>query len=327
MQAIKQKHAYEQAFDSRRNSTVFAKQDNLQNNNQSPVNQGITSSAGFWDKAIHLAEVICSRESVYRTALDVISFELPSLIAAGTRNIYSFIEGLFISTVATSLFAFAPSITRLVGKFVGKQVLPQNLHKAIEHLLLFQVPDLNDDTSFEKAKERIITEETNDNIFLSKIFKNSPKKVESYMNRAKSIKDYLSNLKPSKALLASIKKMKKLTIWGESLLEGSVWGSLFIWVRLIRKYILKQDSFTGTKGYLNNKQSKKLGNDQGYNLVQKIGAALAVISAPLLNAFLLNKTKDPEKVKQSPVLKMIDNQWDMTHGVLVFYSHIFNCLH
>lgn len=52
----------------------------------------------------------------------------------------------------------------------------------------------------------------------------------------------------------------------ESAFEGLMWGGFGLALRWFRKNVIKEGRFTGTKAYLNDSDSKKLGqaNELGY---------------------------------------------------------------
>lgn len=267
----------------------------------------------FWDKAVHLAEVVCSRESVYRTALEFAAFEVPTMLSQALRNRFSFLESVLQSAIAFNLFAWAPKLTTMTAKAVGSFLLPKEMKKNVEDLMLFSMEDLRDHNDFQKAGKKIVREEVNDNIFLARLFEKSKEKAQYYRDRANNIKEFFGNLNLDKALMEKVRELKKKTIVAESFIEGIGWSSIFILTRLFRKYVLKS-GFTGVKGYMSEEDSKKIGNNEGYNLIQKIGAGLAMISSPLINFLAMTKTKDTKTVKESKFWGVVDRQCDLTHG-------------
>ena len=86
-------------------------------------------------------------------------------------------------------------------------------------------------------------------------------------------------------------------------------------MRLFRKYILGQDSFTGTSGYANKDEQEKIGDSKGLGTKDWFGALFGVTISPIINKLVINATRDREKVKNSKWLSFLDHQFDMTHGL------------
>jgi len=101
----------------------------------------------------------------------------------------------------------------------------------------------------------------------------------------------------------------------ESTIEGAIWGSFGITMRLFRKYVLRQNSFTGTVAYTSAKQRTKLGDDSKMGFKEYLGAFVGMGISPILNYLVLNATRDRVKVKQNKFLNFLDQQFDMNHGL------------
>lgn len=278
----------------------------------------------LWEKAQSIAEWVCSRESTYRSALDLVGWELPTMIAAATRNIYSFAEASLMAAVGFSMVLGAPEITRLSAKVLANFILEKDEQRDLEHLLLFELNDLDSAETVKKAIERIKLEEPEDCSFLAELHQNKPEAVKRYQNKAQNIFDFFSNLEIDESKRERIKKLKKTVILGESAIEGPAWGGLYFMIRLFRKYILKQDRFTGTKGYSNSDEAKRTGDDTEITMLQKIGSLAAMVSAPIANYFLLNKIDDPKNIPKGSWLEIIKSNWDMTHGVFPKLGLLFS---
>lgn len=141
----------------------------------------------FWDKAQSIAEWVCSRESTYRTALDLVGWELPSLLAASTRNIYSLAEAAFMSTLGFLSIVAAPNLTKLMGKFLSNFYLDKEDRRLASKFLLFQLNDLDDQATVEKSIERMKHEEPEDCSFMMDLNKDKPEKVDFYKKRAENL--------------------------------------------------------------------------------------------------------------------------------------------
>lgn len=121
-----------------------------------------------------------------------------------------------------------------------------------------------------------------------------------------------------------IKALKKAVILGESFVESFIWGGYYFFNRMFRKYVLKQDRFTGTKGYESDDEAKNTGDSSSMKLWQKLGVLGAMLSGPAANKFLLNKIEDKEALSKTPWLQTVKNQWDMTHGVFPKLGLLFS---
>ncbi|MBT6843116.1 MAG: hypothetical protein HOA17_04885 [Candidatus Melainabacteria bacterium] len=274
-----------------------------------------SEESGLWSKARNLAEIVCSRESIFRSALDLTGWEIPVILANAMRNKYSFAEAVFQGTYAFLTMVMAPYFTKWVGHLAGKSIMKEDEHKDIDKYMLFQLNDLDDQQTLNTGLERIKEEEPEDSLFLSQLYSKNQTKSDYYQNQAEVQKSFFNNLTVDDSKLQRIKKLKRATIQGESFIEGGLWGGLFMASRLFRKYVLKQDRFTGTKAYESDEESKKGTDSSKMAWWQWAGVLGSMISSPILNHFVLNKVEDKEAVAKSPWLKTIKNQWDMTHGV------------
>ena len=279
-------------------------------------------AAPFIKFAKNFAKIVDSRESTYRVALDITAFDIPTMAASAFRNIWNFLEASFEALMCTVMVICAPQITTLVGKLFGSFYPDKNDRLDALNYLRFKMSDLENETKFEEGIERIIKEEPADQRRISKLYSEMENEDASriYKERAENIERFCNNLKSTndkKPLLEKIYKLKRATILGESFIEGGVWGSFGLLMRGFRKYILRQEQFTGTLGYLN-----EAGNE--LSLLQKIGGTLAVFISPFLNAVALLKTKDKNKVRQNKFWSMVDSQLDMTHGVFPKLGLLFS---
>ena len=270
-----------------------------------------------WNYFKDLSSIVCSRESTYRTALDITAFDIPVLFADAFRGIKKFLESGVECLSSTVLVYIAPQITTLVGKVLGKIILPKEMQKDAVNYLQFSMDELRDPEKFKDAKHRIKEQESEDKKFVSSLFKRvgREKSANYYKDKAEEIKSFFTNLEPTEEKRKLAYKLKKATMIFESAIEGGWWGGYGLVLRWFRKHILKEDRFTGTKGYVNDDESKKLGESGELNLFQKILGGGAIFISPVLTWIGLNKVEDREAVKKSPFLQMVDKQFDTTHGV------------
>ena len=276
-----------------------------------------TARLGRWNYFKDLASIVCSRESTYRTALDITGFDLPSLIAESFRGPKKFLEAVFEGLCATVSIGLAPIITSCVGKILARSILPKNVQNDSLDYLKFEMNELRNIENFKAGIERIKKEEPEDKNFVASLYERlgKNKKAEYYKGQAEEITRFCENFKPTEELRKQVYKLKKATIITESFIEGGFWGSFGLLLRLFRKHILREDRFTGTKGYTSDAESEQLGESGDMNLFQKIVGVGSIFLSPVMNTILLAKTEDDEAVKNSKFLNTVRNHLDMTHGV------------
>ncbi len=284
------------------------------NQNENKFSTEKTSETKLWEKARNIAEIVCSRESIFRSALDLTGWEIPMILAALTRNLYSTAEAVYQAVYSLSTMIMTPYFTKWIGHLVGKTILKADEAKDINHYMLFQMHDLDNHDTLMQGLQRIKEEEPEDLGFVATLYKDSKSKEARYLEKAKSIKDFANSFTLDEGKLERIKKLKRSTIQGASFIEGCLWGSQYLTNRMFRKYILGQNSFTGTINY-DTKDSTKKTDASKLKWWQIVGNIAAMFSSPVINYFLLNKLEDKEAVKKSPWLQTIKNQWDMTHGI------------
>lgn len=279
-----------------------------------PASNGVPRKS-FWELARGYAGIIDSRESTYRTFLDLTGYCFPMTLSAATRNIWNFIETGF-ETLYDAVCVFStPYITKLNGFICSKFILDKSEQKDYLNYMNFQLPELEDEKTFEEGRKRIASEETHDRERISELFSNmnNQNKAEQYLKQSKEIKQFASSLKHSDTLREKIYQLKRTVIIGESFLEGALFAGEGLLTRLFRKHVLRQDQFTGTLGYSND-TSGNFG-DSGFSIIQKLGIGFSFLVAPITNMIFLAKTKDLNKVKNNESLKSINKELDMTHGI------------
>ncbi|MBI3591138.1 MAG: hypothetical protein HY094_07190 [Candidatus Melainabacteria bacterium] len=270
-----------------------------------------------WESCKDFASIVCSRESTYRTALDITAFDFPIMGADIFRGIKKFLESSLECLSATVLVGISPYLTSFVGKLASKFILQKDMQKDALHYLRFTMPELRDYKLFKDATKRMKEEEYEDQNFIASLYEkaSNKKQAENFKEQAKIIEEFCTQHKPSKKNQEAAYKLKKYTIIFESAIEGGFWGGYGLLLRAFRKYILKEDRFTGTKGYLSDAESSNLGEAGELNLFQKIVGTASIFISPVLNTILLNKLENRESVKKSKFLSVVDKNLDMTHGV------------
>ncbi len=272
---------------------------------------------GKWEFFKNLASMVCSRESTYRTALDITAFDFPLMAADIFRGPKKFIETFVEGLSAIVSIGVSPYLNIFIAKFLSKFIImPSDMQKDTLHYLRFNMSELRDFEIFKEAKNRISREEVEDKNFIASLYENrNSKNVSYYKSQAKEIEEFCESFEPTEEKMKLIYKLKKATIIGESFIEGGWWGSFGILMRAFRKHVLGEERFTGTKGYASDAQSKQLGEASELNLFQKIWGGICIFIAPVVNTTLLNKVEDDEAVKNSSFLTKVKGSFDLTHGI------------
>lgn len=301
---------------------------NQEKKSEKPTNQDSAkkSTGGLWNLLKNYAKIVDSRESVYRIALDLFAFDLPTIAAASTRNWFNFAEASFEAFMGTSSLWLAPMVTAKVGDIASKFLFTKEEQKDAQNMLKFKMTELHDNEASTKDLARIGVEESADQERIAKLYADMGKEklAKEYTDKANSIKDFAKRFKVTDKLRDKIYKLKKTVILAESFFEGGLWGAMGLLMRGFRKYVLGVNRFTGTMAYLKNKDSKKLGQGDEMTLFQKAVGGICVVLSPILNNFLLKLTKDPKAVKNSKFLSMINEHFDMTHGLFPKLGLLFS---
>lgn len=272
--------------------------------------------------AIDTAKVFdYSRETAHRTALDVFGFDIPEMIAGACRNFYSFSEAS-LGACKTVMITITPNIMKFVAKTVSSFLLPKEEQKDYQHYMRFKMEELDNMETFKEGVTRVLDEEVKDTHRVASLYEELGKNFKAALSikNAEEIQKFCINFEPTEAKRSNIYKLKKNTMLIESLIESMFWGSYGLVLRFFRKNILGQNRFTGTKSYLSDEDSKKLGEVKEFNILQKFGSALALFIAPIFTAgsfkiLELNKGK----IKSGSILEMFKKGMDTEHG---FYPKI-----
>ncbi len=278
----------------------------------SSTTKGIT-----WAKCRDFASIICSRESTYRTMLDITAWDLPIFISDLFRGWKKAIESAIEGFGGTITIVLSPVITSIVGKTLGKEILPKHMQQDTIQYLKFTAEELRSNEGILKGIKRLSEEEPEDKRFIASLMKrvDKTKQVEKYEKEALEVEEFSKNVKISDEERSQIYKLKKATIIGESLIEGLWWGGFGLLIRSVRKYILQEDRFTGTKGYVSDSESESLGEAGNMNLFQKICGAGSMFVSPITNSILFHKIDNTPKNKSGKFLNHMRENFDMTHGV------------
>lgn len=285
------------------------------------VDKELHKPKNSWDKfkdlAIKYAGIIDSRESTYRAVLDLVSSDFPTLLSNATRGFANFMEATIEGLVGTATFLFAPFITKTSANIAAKFIFAKEELGNVEHYLRFHMPELRDEESFAKGLERIRSEEAEDQHRIAKLYNSLDKQsqVEKYKTKAQEIETFCNDCSYSPEKIKKIYQLKKSAILMESGLEGGFWGAFGLILRLFRKYVMGQNRFTGTSKYINDEDSKKIGEASKLSPIQKVLGTLMIPLSPIVNSIFLKLTKDSSAVKNSKVLSSIEKNIDMTHGV------------
>ena len=283
---------------------------------------GLKITEKKWEKLRDFANIVCSRESTYRTALDITAFDIPMMASDMFRGPKKFLESALEGLSGTVMVVIAPIITSIVGKISGGFILPQNMQDDGLHYLKFNMDELKDTSTFKAGLKRIKKEEPQDKNFIATLLHRTgkPEKAKKYKREGNKIIEFCNHIEKLTneeivEKISYIKKLKNATIIGESFIEGGWWGGFGLVVRGFRKYILKEDRFTGTMNYASDEESAQLGESSDMNFFQKTIGVIAIFISPFLNTFMLSKTNDEDAVKKSKFLSVVKDQYDMTHGV------------
>lgn len=271
-------------------------------------------------KATNLASIICSRESTYRTTLDLVAFDFPIMLAAAFRNFTNFVESTFECFYGTAILFSTPYIATGLAETIGKMTLPKNLQEDAIHLMKFSMKEAKSTEGIKEGLERIATEEVQDKDFISSLYEKASNRsqAQKFKDQAEEIKDFASRFKVTDESAKHIYGLKKKVILIESFIEGSWASSVSFATRMFRKHVLHSNTFTGTSGYLTEEESTSLGEDEELSTKQKLLSGSLCFLSPLINTVLLGKVEGAEsssKGDKGRFLNTVEEQIDMTHGV------------
>ena len=132
-----------------------------------------------WNYFKDLASIVCSRESTYRTALDITAFDIPMMGADIFRGFKKFLESSLEGITGTVLVVISPILTGWVGRLIGKFLLPKDMQKDTLQYLKFSMSELRDLEKFKAAKDKIKLEEAEDKNFIASLYKRTNKKEKA----------------------------------------------------------------------------------------------------------------------------------------------------
>jgi hypothetical protein len=288
----------------------------IDNPSQQGLEQTHINNYSWKDHMKNFAKILDSRESVARIFLEFTA-DIPWILGAAMRNKLSMLEAVFECVLSLGSFSIAPWITDKTARIVSKFTLDAENQEDAPKLLYFYRDELENQESFEKGISRILKEEPSDKRRVAKFYREIGKNDKAYEQeqQAQDIEKYFTQLEFSESKLKQINKLKERTIIVESSIEGPVWGLVGLLMRFFRSQVLGQDRFTGTKKYLNDKDAEKLGEAAPLQLWQKVAGASMALFSPIVNSSILKLSKDKELLEKIPLLKTINNQLDMVHGI------------
>jgi hypothetical protein len=279
----------------------------------------------LWDIAKNYAGIIDSRESITRLFLDLSAFDIPVIISGATRNWKSFLEACLEAGWSSGALIFAPFLTKGIAKIFGQFSLAENEKKHGEQISKFYREELTDEQNFLKGKKRILEEEIKDIERISNLYESLgyTKKAETARSKISQTENFFRNLEYSPDKLKQYNSLKERVIVGQSAMEGLFWGGFGLVLRWFRKNILGENRFTGTKKYLSDKDSKKLGEAEELGPIQKQLGRFALVLAPLANMTWMKLTKNIG-ANDKGFLAGIKKHLDMTHGLFPKLGLLFS---
>ncbi len=181
-----------------------------------------------WDKCRDFASIVCSRESTYRTMLDITAWDLPILISDLFRGWKKAVESAIEGFGGTITIVLSPVITAVIGKTLGKTMLPKHLQKDTINYLKLTTEELRSNEGVLRGIKRISEEEPEDKRFIASLMRriDNTKQVEKNESEALEIEAFAKRVNISDEERKQIYKLKKATIIGESFIEGGWWGDL-----------------------------------------------------------------------------------------------------
>jgi hypothetical protein len=272
-----------------------------------------SESYTFNKKLFHLPMVLFSRESIYRGLIESFAVDVPSCLAAATRNKTFFLETIFETLMNNFIVYATPSITKLIAGARSKAIFNGSAGQYYNYML-FNRADLDNNENFDKARNRILEDEVSDNETMLGIFGNRGGMPNERTAQIQQIKDFMENYKANDILREKILQLKDDVIKAQSWVEGMYWGFIPLARRLFRKYVLGQDRFTGTLAYLSNEDNNKLGNEKGFSLKQILGTFVSMSLTPFLVNGFLKLIKDPELLANSLFVRKLKEEMDTSHG-------------
>jgi hypothetical protein len=281
--------------------------------NPVPVHPPPSESYSFNKKLFHLPMVLFSRESIYRGLIESFAVDVPSCLAAATRNKTFFLETIFETLMNNFIVYATPSLTKLIAGAKSKAIFNGSAGQYYNYML-FNRADLDNNENFDKARNRILEDEVSDNETMLGIFGNREGMPNERTAQIQQIKDFMENYKANDILREKILQLKDDVIKAQSWVEGMYWGFIPLARRLFRKYVLGQDRFTGTLAYLSNEDNNKLGNEKGFSLKQILGTFVSMSLTPLLVNGFLKLIKDPELLANSLFVRKLKDEMDTSHG-------------
>ncbi len=265
---------------------------------------------------VDMASAISSRESTYRTFLDLSAYTLPQVLADAFRGPKKFIESLFEGSIDVASVLFSPNLIKFLSRVIARSTLSPELLPHADQLMLFSMEELRDQEKFQQGIARIKEEDVTDKLNIANIVgRLSPAQADKAKADAEKINQFCDNFKATEEARQQAYQLKKKTILLNSFVEGSLWANMGLMVRLFRKYVLGENRFTGTKKQLNDDESEKIGDAGEFTWGQKLISLVCSFISPAVLYYLLNKIERTPIANRSETLKVAANQIDTIRGV------------
>ena len=274
------------------------------------------------DKLNQFSKIIFTRESLYRGLVDILGEELPSLAIESLRGFNSFVEHAFAYVVTTAMIMVVPNVSKFFAKQDSAKFLKSIDPKEYKAAMLFNREDLEDVESFEKAKARLLKEETLDKMNLIRFWRSDDKGQALMVNEAAKLKDFMKNLQNTDAVRQEITDLKNSMIQKQSITCSIMAGSVGFIRRLFRKYVLGADRFVGSQKYLSDKDAKKLGS-KGFTTRQMLGTVASMVTSPGIVYGLVKRFKSMAPKQYKGLTKLLSKHLDTKHS---FYPKAGNYL-
>jgi len=267
----------------------------------------------WFEKLFDFSKIIFSRESTYRGFVDLFAEDTPALLAEAFRGKAAFLEAVFKHALTTGMIFVSPKITEWLSKLHAKNIFGDKDGEQFTNYMLFSRKDLDSDSNFDKARHRIINDESSDKLNLAQIHGFESSQAKKAIEDARSMQDFMSNYKADNSLRSKINKLKDETIKSQVWLVSTFYGCVPLIIRLFRKYILEVDRFVGSMKYLSDSDADKLGNQKAFGFKQIFGTITSILSGPAVINWILSSIKNL-KPGAKGFLAMLKEQMDTTHS-------------
>ncbi len=263
-------------------------------------------------KLMDYSKVVFPRESTYRGFVSIFADDLPTLLAEAFRGSKAFVEALFKEAATTAAVFVSPIITKIIAAAKAKGIFGDYGVENLSNLMLFSREDLETLENFDKAREKIVAHEIQDQMNLIKFHGVDSVKAKECIANAEKMQKFMGDYQATESLRQQLLKLKDETIITQSWVESAFWGGIPFLVRLFRKYGLGVDRFVGSINYLDDKSAEKLGNQKHFTFKQIFGTVLGIVLNPLLVGHVVKQPSSSEAT--SAKTSWLKEQLDTQHG-------------